>query len=62
MKLSKKLYKVTFGLLDNGAEFKNWSSKNIVARDAIEAVRKAKSGHKNSYVAEVQIIDLIDKL
>lgn len=60
MKKDKKLYKVELGLLDKECgDIQNWSSKNVIAGDALEAMRKVRL-RKNTYVNGVSVIASVD--
>jgi hypothetical protein len=55
----KKLYKVTFGLMEKDDDCSNWRSVNVVAVNAWDAINKVRS-EKNEYTAEVEIIANVD--
>ena len=65
MKPSIKLYKVTLLSIEDGAEFKNFDSKNVLANDAIHAINKvrlSKRGKTQRFIQSVELIADIDKL
>lgn len=35
--MDKYLYKVSFGIVEKGEVIRNWSSKNVIAKDAQHA-------------------------
>jgi hypothetical protein len=59
--LSKKLYKVHIGLVDDGDDFEasNWSSKTVIAKDATDAIKRARL-KKDEYPEAVTLISDID--
>ena len=60
MAKEKKLYQLQIGLLDDdGSDTLNWSSKTVIARDAGEAIRKARPASKE-YVVAATIISTVD--
>lgn len=65
MKPSKKLYRVTVLLIEEGAEFHNYDSKNVVAEDALSAARKVrlvKTVRKQTFIQSIERLHEIDKL
>jgi hypothetical protein len=66
---STKVYKVTYGLLEEDEEtkgeyneFADWSSYNVLARDAIEAIAKANKlkNPEGAFATEVEILAELD--
>lgn len=65
MKPSKKLYRVTLSSIEDGAEFNNYDSKNVIATDALHAasrVRLVKTKRRQMFVSSIEVIGGIDKL
>lgn len=59
--MEKRLYKVGIGIVEKGEVINNWSSKNVVATHAQEAINKAKLG-KKEFADEVVLIASVDVL
>ena len=60
MEKDTKLYKVEIGMLDGKAgDVQNWRSINVLATDAVEAIRKPKL-KKHEYIVAVDVIALVD--
>ena len=56
-----KLYKVGTALMEKGEEVSNWSSHNVLAVDAIHAIKKARKFiRRHEYVESVDIIGHVD--
>lgn len=65
MKPSKKIYKVTTSQIEEGIEFRNYDSKNVIATDAVHAIsriRLVKTKRKQMFIESVTVIAEIDKL
>ena len=65
MKPSIKLYKVTLLSIEDGAEFKNFDSKNVLANDAVHAISKIRLPTRagtQKFIQSVELIADIDKL
>lgn len=65
MKPSKKVYKVTISSIEDGVEFRNFDSQNVIATDALHAasrVRLVKTERKQSFIESVVVVADIDKL
>lgn len=57
-----KLYRVGIALIEEGGEeITNWRNKNIIAKDAPEAIRKARL-RKGEYVEGVVNLQTVDVL
>jgi len=55
-----KLYKVEIGYQDRkSGDVQNWMNRNVIARDAPEAIRKVKL-HKREYIVAVNMTSLVD--
>jgi 1,2-phenylacetyl-CoA epoxidase PaaB subunit len=56
-----KLYHVGTGLSDSGEDIANYSGKNVIAKDAEEAIRKAKKTFvRGEYAESAKVIGTID--
>ena len=60
--MQPKLYRVHIGLVDDGdgCEATNWSSTTVVAKDASEAIKRARL-KKNEFPESVALIAEIDR-
>lgn len=54
-----KLYKVEIGFEDESGDAQNWRDRKVIAKDAIEAIKKIRL-RKDEYVAAVHVIDTVD--
>lgn len=55
-----KLYRVEIGYQNaKSGDMQNWMSRNVIARDVPEAIRKVKLS-KREYVAAVNMLSTID--
>lgn len=57
--MDKFLYKVSFGIVEGGEVISNWSSKNVIAENAMQAITKARLG-KKAFAEEVEQIGRVD--
>lgn len=58
---SEKVYCVTTNMLESGGDSCNWSSYNILAIDAQDAIEKTVGRlQKDEYVSEVEIVCVLD--
>lgn len=65
MKPTKKLYRVTLLSIEEGVEFRNFDSKNVIATDAANAIsriRISKTKTKQTFIQSVELISEIDKV
>lgn len=57
--MDKYLYKVGFGIVEKGEVIYNWASKNVIATDAQEAIKKARLS-KKAFPEEVEKLARVD--
>lgn len=65
MKPSNKVYRVTTLSIEEGVEFNNFDSKNVIATDAIAAAKKVrlvKTNRKQTFIESVEYLHDIDKM
>lgn len=61
---TKYLYQVRLNAIDDGDEVPLWDSVNVIANDAVSAIKKVRlrKGKITTYVVEVIQLNRVDKL
>ena len=63
MNAYRNLYKVGIGLIQkNGDVVSNWSAKNVIADDALQAIKKSRLRKGKQFAEEVTLIASVDSL
>lgn len=60
MKLQDGMYKVTIGYKSGETQADNWSSVNVMARDAARAIKRV-ALERGEYIAEVHLVERLDE-
>jgi hypothetical protein len=59
---TEKAYKVQIGILEDGKhEYINHDSTTVIAKDAAEAIKRVRL-RKDTFVTQVELITIIDKV